>query len=227
MTSFRQQITTPGVSAIRTSLAAKKLDDNPEFATANNSATAAINLDSVQSIHFFAGFETNAVGVTMLERPRWLLLTPQIYANYQNSKAVLLCRLQKTNNITNGGNKLELPAYDDLFMLGSTETPQRRTTTALGRYRGTYAGLLGLVQNAEKNVVSNTSSPVASLPTAQISSPVVATTGMAGPALLNLPTVAPSRAGTAAMGPAPTAPGGGSAGGSGGGLPGAGYGNLG
>ena len=223
MTSFRQRITTPGVSAIRTSLAAKKLDDNPQFAAANNSATTAVNLNSVQSIQFFAGFETNRVGVTMLESPRWELLTPQIYTNYQNSKAILLCRLQKTNNITNGGNKLELPAYDDLFILGSTSAADPRASITLGRYRGTYAALLRLVQGAEKNVVSSTSSPVASLPTAQISSPVIATTGMAGPALLNLPTVAPSAAGTAAMGPAPTAP----AGGSGGGLPGAGYGNLG
>jgi len=169
--SFTQKVAVKNIIGIAGSLAAKKISDNPFIVQENNLATSTISLNSVQQVQYFQGFATNPEGDILLDQPLWNIMTKEIYNQAQSNNSLLLCRLQPTTNVTNGGNSLDLEGYDNLFMIGSLPTaPGRRAHLP---YRGYFRQVESVLHRTTKNVTSNIDTPLANVAPSQITLPLL------------------------------------------------------
>jgi hypothetical protein len=155
---------TPGavsVAGIAGSLAARALTRNPLLIQENNAASIAINLNSIRQVQYFQGFETNPSGDSLIDRPRWSILTLEALELARNSGAPLLCRIQETPDVTSGGNSLALGEYDNLFILGdATSTSISRSYTPYVVY---YKLLMNSLQTTAKQIALNISTPMSNV----------------------------------------------------------------
>ena len=169
--SFTQKVAVKNIIGVAGSLAAKKISDNPFIVQENNMVTSTISLNSIQQIQYFQGFASNPAGDILLDQPLWNIMTKEIYNRAQSDNSLLLCRLQPTTNITNGGNGLDLEGYDSLFMIGSLpKAPGRRAHLP---YRGYFRQIQSALQKTTKNVTSNIDTPLANVAPSQITLPLI------------------------------------------------------
>ena len=153
--NFSQQ-TSVMTEGIQGSLGAQKISQDPSFIARSNAATVAINFNSIKQIQYFQGY-TTAPGGNLIDSPRWSILTQTVFDSARATGEPLLCRIQDTQAVTNSGNKLELPGYDNLFILGDP------ASTVTSRAYTPYVSYYGLVVNwlhaRAKETAVNTSTP--------------------------------------------------------------------
>ena len=153
--NFSQQ-TSIMTEGIQGSLGAQKISQDPSFIARSNAATVAINFNSIKQVQYFQGYAT-APGGNLIDSPRWSILTQTVFDRARATGEPLLCRIQDTQAVTNSGNKLELPGYDNLFILGDpTSTVTSRAYTPYVSY---YGAVMNHLHTTAKETAVNTSTP--------------------------------------------------------------------
>jgi hypothetical protein len=148
--NFSQSSAVVSTTGIAGSLAALVLSRNPLVIQENNAASVAINFNSIKEVQYFQGFETNPFGDALIDRPRWGILTLNAFSAARDQGSPVLCRIQDTPDVTNGGNSLALGEYDNLFILGDA------TSTSISRSYTPYPIYYNLIMNSLKATTNQT-----------------------------------------------------------------------
>ena len=147
------QATVVTPNGIAGSLAFQKISQLPLLIEQSNAATVAINFNSIKRVEYFQGY-ASAAGGDLIAQPIWSILTQDMYNLAQAQSAPLLCRTQDTPDVTSGGNSLELPGYDNLFILGNA------TTTITSRSYTPYITYYGMVMDYLQSSATQTATNV-------------------------------------------------------------------